>query len=140
VKSFKFGLILVLIVLSLSGLNATSSNASTGKVESEHDPSGLRSKLYLTISADQFITPSTTVIVNLPIIEQNVSMETPSPQNNGSESELTAPLETLTPTPTPIPQQSGSTNLPIVIGAAAIISVVVLAWLFVSYLPNKNKE
>jgi hypothetical protein len=140
VKSFKFALILVSIVLFLSGLNATSSNASTGMVESEHDSSGLRSKFYLTISADQFITPSTTVIVNLPIIEQNVSMETPSPQNNVSESELTAPLETLTPTPTPIPQQSGSTNLPIVIGAAAIISVVVLAWLFVSYLPNKNKE
>ena len=139
-KPFKSALILVSIVLFLSGLNATSSSASTGKVEAEQDSFGSTSKFYLTISADQFNTPSTTVIVNLPIIEQNVSMETPSPQNNDSESELTAPLETLTPTPTPIPQQTGSTNLPIVIGAAAIIAVVVLAWIFVSYLPKKNKE
>jgi hypothetical protein len=140
VKPFKSALILVSIVLFLSGLNAISSSASTGKVEAEQDSFGSTSKFYLTISADQFNTPSTTVIVNLPIIEQNVSMETPSPQNNDSESELTAPIETLTPTPTLIPQQTGSTNLPIVIGAAAIIAVVVLAWIFVSYLPKKNKE
>ena len=136
----KSAIILVSIVMFLSVINVTSSFASSGNIDAEHISYGYQSELVLTFSADYFATPSTTVIVNLPIIEQNVSMETPSPQNNVSQSELTTPLETLTPTPTPIPQQSGSTNLPIVIGAAAIISVVVLAWLFVSYLPNKNKE
>ena len=139
-KTYKSALILGSFMLFLSVFNATSSNASTSKVEAEQNSSYSSPKIYLTISADDFVTPSTTVIVNLPIIEQNVSMETPSPQNNESESELAAPFETLTPTPTPIPQQTGSTNLPIVIGAATIITVVVLAWLFVSYLPNKKKE
>jgi len=140
VKPFRSAMILVSIVLSLTVLNTTSSNASILLVEAKQDSSGSTSKFYLTISADQFITPSTTVIVNLPIIEQNVSPETPSPESNDPESNIIAALETLTPTPTPIPQQTGSTNLSIVIGAAAIIAVVVLAWLFVSYLPNKNKE
>jgi len=140
VKSFKFAVILVSLVLFLSVFNATSSIASTGNFDAEQLSSGYQSEFFLTISVDNFVTPSTAVTVNLPIIEQNVSMETPSPQKNDSESEITAPLETQTPTPTPIPQQTGSTNLPIVIGAAAIITVVVLAWLIVSYLPNKNKE
>lgn len=139
-KPFRSAMILVSIVLSLTVLNTTSSNASILLVEAKQDSSGSTSKFYLTISTDQFITPSTTVIVNLPIIEQNVSPETPSPESNDPESNLIVALETLTPTPTPIPQQTGSTNLSIVIGAAAIIAVVVLAWLFVSYLPNKNKE
>ena len=139
-KPLKSVLILVSFVLFLLVINAKSSFASTGNVDAHQFSSDDLSKFFLTFSVDHFVTPSTTVIVNLPIIEQNVSMETPSPQNNDSESELTAPLETLTPTPTSIPQQTGSTNLPIVIGAAAIITVVVLAWLFASYLPNKNKE
>jgi len=48
-------------------------------------------------------------------------------------------IDTPTPTPTPIPVQTGTTNLPIVIGAGVIIGVILLAWLFVSYLPNKNQ-
>ena len=139
-KPFKSALILVSFVLFLLVINASSSFASTGSVNAQQFSSGYLSNYFLTISADNFVTPSTTVIVNLPIIEQNVSIETPSPLNIDSESELIAPLESLTPTPTSIPQQTGSTNLPIVIGAAAIITVVVLAWLFASYLPNKNKE
>ena len=136
----KSALILVSIVLPLSALNATSSGASPVEIEAEQDSYGSISNIYLTFSTNHLITPSTTVIVNLPIIEQNVSLETPSPESIDPESDAIAALETLTPTPTPIPQQTGSTNLPIVIGAAAIITVVVLAWFFVSYLPNKKEE
>lgn len=136
----KSALILVSIVLPLSALNATSSGASPVEIEAEQDSYGSLSNIYLTFSTNHLITPSTTVIVNLPIIEQNVSLETPAPESIDPESDAIAALETLTPTPTPIPQQTGSTNLPIVIGAAAIITVVVLAWFFVSYLPNKKEE
>ena len=136
----KSALILVSIVLPLSALNATSSGASPVEIEAEQDYYESLSNIYLTFSTNHLITPSTTVIVNLPIIEQNVSLETPSPESIDPESGAIAALETLTPTPTPIPQQTGSTNLPIVIGAAAIITVVVLAWFFVSYLPNKKEE
>ena len=82
-------------------------------------------------------TPSTTVFVNLPIIEHNVSQETPNPQDDVQEVVAATALET--PTPTPIPQQTGATNLPIVIGALAIMIVVILAWFFVSYLPGRKE-
>ena len=82
-------------------------------------------------------TPSITVIVNLPIIEQNVSQETPAPQEDVQEVVAATALDT--PTPTPIPQQTGATNLPIVIGALAIMIVVILAWFFVSYLPGRKE-
>ena len=136
----KSAFILVSIVLPLSALNATSSGASPVEVDSEQDSYGSISNIYLTFSTNHLITPSITVIVNLPIIEQNVSLETPAPESDDPESDAISALETLTPTPTPIPQQTGSTNLPIVIGAAAIITVVVLAWLIVSYLPKKKEE
>lgn len=45
-----------------------------------------------------------------------------------------------TPTPTPIPIQRGSTNLPIVFGALAIVIVIILAWFFIGFLPNKYKD
>ena len=45
-----------------------------------------------------------------------------------------------TPTPTPIPIQRGSTNLPIVFGALAIVIVIILAWFFVGFLPKRDKE
>ena len=92
-----------------------------------------------SLTIGSLATPSTTVIVNLPIIEQNVSQETPTPQDKVQEVIAAAALDTPTPTPTPIPQQTGATNLPIVIGALAIMIVVVLAWFFVSYLPGRKE-
>jgi len=91
---------------------------------------------YSTISrsfvADHLATATTTIVINLPIIEQNEPEITPVPDTSDQ-------IDTPTPTPTPIPVQTGTTNLPIVIGAGVIIGVILLAWLFVSYLPNKNQ-
>lgn len=103
-------------------------------VFSEHINQGEQSSVNGSLA-----TPSTTVIVNLPIIEHNVSQETPAPQEDVQEVVAATALDTLTPTSTPIPQQTGATNLPIVIGALAIMIVVILAWFFVSYLPGRKE-
>jgi len=92
------------------------------------------------IRINQQVTATITIIVNLPIIEQNAPTETPVPLNGDSQAGSETELYTGTPTPTPIPVQTGSVNLPIVIGALAIMFVVILAWFFVGYLPAKNKE
>jgi hypothetical protein len=84
-------------------------------------------------------TPSITSVVNLPIIEQNAPPATPTPINGYPVPILVTPINTFTPTVTPIPIQTGSTNVPIVIGALAIIAVVVLAWFFVGYIPRRTK-
>lgn len=92
------------------------------------------------IRSNQQVSPTTTIIVNLPIIEQNALTATPVPVNDGSEAGSEIVPDPSTPTPTPIPVQTGSVNLPIVIGALAIIVVIILAWLFVGFLPDKNKD
>lgn len=81
-----------------------------------------------------------TIIVNLPIIEQNAPTKTPAPLDINSQADSETELNTGTPTPEPIPVQTGSVNLLIVIGALAIMLVVIMAWFFVGYLPAKNKE
>ena len=91
-----------------------------------------------TIQINQQVTAN--VIVNLPIIEQNAPTKTPVPLNSDSQANSETELNTSTPTPNPIPVQTGSVNLPIVIGALAIMLVIILAWFFVGYLPAKNKE
>ena len=91
-----------------------------------------------TIQINQQVTAN--VIVNLPIIEQNAPTNTPVPLNSDSQADSETELNTGTPTPKPIPVQTGSVNLPIVIGALAIMLVIILAWFFVGYLPAKNKE
>lgn len=86
----------------------------------------------------QTTSPTGTLIFNLPIVEQNAPTETPIPEIYPAPG---AGIETPigTPTPTPIPVQTGANNLPIVIGAFAIIFVIVLAWFFIGYLPASNK-
>lgn len=83
-------------------------------------------------------SPTETLIFNLPIVEQNAPTDTPIPDLYPEPGSV---LETPpgTPTPTPIPVQTGANNLPIVIGAFAIISVILLAWFFIGYLPARNK-
>jgi hypothetical protein len=127
-------------MLASFSFDTSPSIASTNEIEIDINPFGSASISNLAFSDNRLVTPSTTSIVNLPIIEQNVAQETPSPESENPEPEIIVVLETFTPTPTPIPQQTGSTNLPIVIGAAAIILVVVLAWFFVSYLPEKKEK
>ena len=91
-----------------------------------------------TIRINQQVTA--TIIVNLPIIEHNAPTTTPVPLNSDSQADSETELNTSTPTPEPLPVQTGSVNLPIVIGALAIMLVIILAWFFVGYLPAKNKE
>ena len=91
-----------------------------------------------TIRINQLVTA--TIIVNLPIIEQNAPTKTPVPLNDDSQADSETELNTGTPTYQPISVQTGSVNLPIVIGALAIMLVIILAWFFVGYLPAKNKE
>ncbi|MCK4726136.1 MAG: hypothetical protein KAT29_10045 [Anaerolineales bacterium] len=87
----------------------------------------------------QSISPTGTIIFNLPIIEQNVPPSTPVPNENYPAPETGFETVPGTPTPTPIPVQTGSDNVPIVIGAFAIIIVILLAWFFIGYLPSRNK-
>ena len=88
---------------------------------------------------EQSISPTGTIIINLPIIEQNVPTSTPLPNENYPAPESGVETVPGTPTPTPIPIQTGSENIPIVIGAFAIIIVILLAWFFIGYLPSRNK-
>ncbi|UCD98441.1 MAG: hypothetical protein JSV42_16035 [Chloroflexota bacterium] len=81
-------------------------------------------------------TTTVTVIINLPIIEHDNMTETPVP----IITELAEEIPTGTPTPTPIPVQTGSVNIPIVFGAMAIISVIILAWFFIRFLPKRSKS
>lgn len=78
-----------------------------------------------------------TTLVNLPIIEGNSIQNTVEPVEGYPATVNTTPG---TPTPPPIPPQSGSVNIPIVIGAFAIILVVVMSWFFIYYLPNKRRR
>ena len=83
-------------------------------------------------------SPTETLVFNLPIVEQNAPTETPIPELYPEPGSI---VETPpgTATPTPIPIQTGANNLPIVIGALAIIFVILLAWFFIGYLPARNK-
>jgi hypothetical protein len=89
---------------------------------------------------DLQLEPQRTTFVNLPLIEEN-SARDPSGTPPGAVliSEQSQEVTT-TPTPTPIPQQGASVNIPIVLGALAIILVVILAWFFVYYLPGRRSS
>ena len=94
---------------------------------------------YQQSQAEGTTSPTGTLIFNLPIVEQNVQTSTPVPLDNYPAPDSGIELPPGTPTPTPIPVQTGSANVPIVIGALAIITVILLAWFFVGYLPSRNK-
>ena len=87
----------------------------------------------------QAASPTGTVVLNLPIIENNAPDSTPLPPDSYPAPESTPESTPGTPTPTLIPVQTGSANVPIVFGALAIISVILLAWFFVGYLPSRNR-
>lgn len=87
----------------------------------------------------QEVTATGTLVINLPIVEQNAPTSTPTPLGGYPGPNQATPSETFTPTTTPIPVQTGATNLPIVLGAIGIIVVIIIAWLFFGYLPQRSK-
>lgn len=125
----------VFLIASTFGYVGNNWNPSVNtQIESPHYQ--LQSKKY------QADSPTETVVLNLPVIENNNQNSTPSPLDNypppGVVTET--PQFTETPTPTPIPVQTGTVNLPIVIGAIAIIVVIFFAWFFVGFLPSRKIE
>lgn len=93
-----------------------------------------------SLTSMQAVTATGTMVINLPIIEQNAPTSTPTPIGGYPGPDQATPSETYTPTPTPIPVQTGSTNLPIVIGVIGIIVVILVAWLFFGYLPQRSRK
>ena len=85
-------------------------------------------------------SPTGTIVFNLPVIENSIANATPGPSDGYPEPESTLEIPTGTPTPTSIPVQTGSVNVPIVLGALAIITVIILAWFFAGYLPSKIED
>lgn len=125
----------VLIVIILTSIGIVGSGiavASAARMKSDIDPDN-----YLPSTIKQN-DPTETLVYNLPIIEHNTSELTPLPTDAYPAPETAVPTITGTPTPTQIPVQSGSENLPIVLGAGAIIVVILLAWFFIGYLPSRR--
>ena len=108
-------------------------NASSGSARNSHSPdqnTSLRDQEQITPSLGNLSrntitpTPDATNVINLPIVQQDVSLQTSEPQASG---EIT-PLPSITPTP--IPPQTIEDNAPIVFGAIAIVLIIILAWVF----------
>lgn len=71
-----------------------------------------------------------TEAVNISLIKQ-LSPSTQSSKTIGDViAQATQITDNPTPSPTPIPTQSGSENIPIVIGAGVISGIIILTWLF----------
>jgi hypothetical protein len=91
-------------------------------------------------AAEHQIASTGTMVINLPIVEQNAPTSTATPIGGYPDPILSTPSETFTPTTTPLPVQTGSTNVPILLGAIGIIVVILIAWLFFGYLPQRPKK
>ena len=91
------------------------------------------------VALEQQATSTGTLVINLPIVEQNAPTSTSTPIGGYPGPIQATPSETFTPTPTPLPVQTGSTNVPIVLGVIGIIFVILIAWLFFGYLPQRSK-
>lgn len=89
-------------------------------------------------SSNKQKSPIEIISFNLPLMVHH-AQTTPGPVDGEVSSEEAVEADLSTPTPTPIPIQRGSVNLPIVIGALAIILVIMLAWFFKSFLPKINR-
>jgi hypothetical protein len=89
-------------------------------------------------SSNKQKSPIEIISLNLPLMDQ-YAQTTPGPVDGEGNNEEAVEADLSTPTPTPIPVQRGSVNLPIVIGALAIILVIMLAWFFKSFLPKINR-
>jgi len=135
-QQFSIALILIFVIslLNYSTTFAVDHNSITNERRAgEINPESQN------IRSLQQISPTVTININLPLIEQN-AQTTPEPVADDSVAGPEVEIDTGTPTPTPIPVQSGSVNLPIVIGALVIIIVIILAWFFVGFLPNRSRD
>lgn len=130
---------LSLIVLAISISISSATTASAYLAPAKDGNSSINHSFPEANTSRIQSTPSITSVVNLPIVEQNAPPATPTPIDGYPMPVLVTPINTFTPTVTPIPIQTGSTNVPIVIGALTIITVVVLAWFFVWYIPRRTK-
>ena len=95
-----------------------------------------------TATPQLVITPATTEIITLPLVEQNSGDGIPSPVVESLTLQETPVPEVPEPTPTPtiLPPQTGTANLPIVVGAAVIFSIIIMAWLLVGWRPKRPQD
>jgi hypothetical protein len=129
-------LILVSVISFLS--SSTTFAVDLGSISNKVRMEEINSEFQI-IRLLQQVSPTVTIHINLPLIEQ-IAQTTPEPAAADTAAVPEVEIETGTQTPTPIPVQSGSANLPIVIGALAIIAVIILAWFFIGFLPNRNRD
>jgi hypothetical protein len=89
-------------------------------------------------------TPVETEIVTLPLVGQNSGYPLLTPVVDSLRLQETpvpgSPELTATPTSTPLPPQTGTTNLPIVVGASAIYAIIILAWLMIGLRPRRSSD
>jgi hypothetical protein len=123
-------LLLSISVALLSGWLTT----SIGFADYSHDPDrniSLMNEVQVTPTSRNFLTntitptPHATSAINLPIVQQDASLQNSEPQDSGEQT----PLPTITPTPAP--PQTVEDNAPIVLGAVVIVLIIILAWLIV---------
>jgi hypothetical protein len=99
---------------------------STNQVQDQ-----IQSQLFtLALNSSPSLSQIKSEVVNLPMIKQL----SPSTQSSSIIGEVltqaTQNTDSPTPSPTPIPTQSGSENIPIVIGASVISGIIILTWFF----------
>lgn len=127
---------IVLAAVFILGLLFESGEASASLIPSNSDISNSENEFFVF---EQYAASTGTLFINLPIIEQNAPTSTSTPLGGYPGPIQATPSETFTPTPTPLPIQTGSTNVPIVLGVIGIIFVILIAWLFFGFLPQRSK-
>jgi hypothetical protein len=132
----KFKIVLLSAAVLILRLLFESSEASALLMPSNSDISNSEKEY---VALEQQASSTGTLVINLPIVEQNAPTSTSTPIGGYPGPIQATPSETFTPTPTPIPIQTGSTNVPIVLGVIGIIFVILIAWLFFGYLPQRSK-
>jgi hypothetical protein len=132
----KFKIVLLSAAVLILRLLFESSEASALLMPSNSDISNSEKEY---VALEQQASSTGTLVINLPIVEQNAPTSTSTPIGGYPGPIQATPSETFTPTPTPLPVQTGSTNVPIVLGVIGIIFVILIAWLFFGYLPQRSK-
>jgi hypothetical protein len=95
-----------------------------------------------TVLEEPQLSPQGTEIITLPLVERNSGSDSITPVVDSAVLQATPVPETpeQTPTPTVLPPQTGMTNLPIVIGGAVIVLVILVAWLLVGWRPKSSMD
>jgi hypothetical protein len=95
-----------------------------------------------TVLEKPTLSPQGTEIITIPLVEQNSGSDSITPVVDSAVLQVTTVPENpeQTPTPTFLPPQTGTANLPIVIGGAVIVLVILLAWLLVGWRPKRSMD